>query len=436
MAKFKLNLKTWHIALIIVALLIIAAKGNDLLGRQAPVYGCSISCTNQINQVSTNAEKLSCEQTGKTCSMTQCSGTNYWQLSCSGSGTTCGTRYEGEICTSTSQCRCTNPEGQTLHCLNSVCTPDAIGDGSCGLSEDCHNAPVDCACPSGKVCKQGISLWYCDTTTPPPSSGGYCACKFLGTNTCTGVGLDNNNVCSTGCAHGNTQQEAIDNCNDANSGFEPPTNNCFCIENNDCVRKFGTDCVYGCEFFGPTLPAYDEKTGYARCINNNDALDKINAIGCYKYSEALGACSDYGASECNVEGYVFKYYSASGKPTALASCQASVAPIVCGDKKCMAGEDLSCPNDCYTKGICGDGVCNSANGESEFVCPQDCKAGPLNWWDQVRASIYDTLLKAGVPAALIPILMWGVVLIGGLFAFMFLMNMLQMLMQSMQPPRY
>ena len=58
-----------------------------------------------------------------------------------------------------------------------------------------------------------------------------------------------------------------------------------------------------------------------------------------------------------------------------------VAAVTCGDGVCSSPSEDSgtCPQDCNPG--CGNGVCETGQGESNFQCPSDCPCNADGWCD-------------------------------------------------------
>lgn len=440
MAKRKSKVQPWHVILVCAILLIVLNK-YGMLGRKAPSYNCDIPCTSAFsNQAEVSNEKAWCEAEGKTCTMLTC-GTKFG-LSCTSGGTTpCGgDRYEGEICTTTADCRCKNSAGLTLACIatsstNKVCSPEIIGDGICGSpsgggSEDCHNSPSDCACSSGSTCTQGTSMWYCKAAS---TSSSYCYCqagtsciKYSPTNQlCTNPTLGQ----IANCGVDSNEQTALSKCNSLISA-PSEQNNCFCVENEKCVQEIGPNCKISCFGYGGAVPQQLAKSNCEITLSGQG----VQYAGCYCNLQSSSTCVDkaYSSGGCTPECHY--YWGNEDKAQAKLNCE-NIPTYVCGDTTCDYGEEDTCPGDCYSPGDCGDGICNDAIGETKTTCPSDCKdPGTVTQLDVLKQGLANMLRDAGIPDSMIPMAMLAVYAVGGIFALMLFMMLMQMMVGMMRPP--
>lgn len=237
-----------------------------------------------------------------------------------------------------SDCTCSSPP-----------PPDVCGDGICSSTEDCTSCFSDCDAGLGLCCgnniQQGTEI--CDGSDDTACVSGEVCVPGGRVNQCT-------------CKY---ERNA---CTDyIETGFQCDGYTYYCPLSTDCAltlldgvcineKIFGS---YGCDYLELAPP----DSALKRCVYSGDPGDPGNDQ-CY--------------APVTVQG--IPYLCAVDATGTLNWQLASAAVEVCSDGydnncngfiDCL---DISCASDVYCGGTCGDGVCDSTQGEDTCSCSLDC----------------------------------------------------------------
>ena len=391
--------------------------GSDLgdavcadVGCRAGVPSCSSSCTVDY---STCTDCATCGDGLVNQSNEQCDGTDFAEAACAdvgcGSGfptctddctvdyascTGCATCGDGEVNQDSEQC-----DGSEFR--DATCSDVGCGSGSPTCTSSCtvdYSSCTGCATCGDGVINQASEI--CDG-----SDFGAASCSDVGCGsglpTCTAACTLDYASC-TGCptcGDGviNQESEVCDgddfgsaSCTDVGCGSGPPscTDSCT-IDYSTCtgcptcgdglVNQASEQCD-GTDFGEAACADVGCGAGFPTCTDRCEidyaSCEECPTCGDGVVNQATEECdgADLGSATCGDTPCT------DGTPTCNSDCTLSYdsctgCPVCDNDGVCEVDENCdSCPSDCSSGdgSTCGNGVCETGNGEDCLSCPSDC----------------------------------------------------------------
>ncbi len=289
----------------------------------------------------------SCKLSGGNCDINSDCCSNICSLgTCADSPPACKPFLESGLCSPLSLCTCTSPAD--------CCSGSCLG-GYCRCVNDRSACTDSFQCCPGSICLGGV-------------------CTSCGNSACESEYGENCQTCPQDCCEcgiGGTTVTAY---------FGIPGLITFYCGDGTCNRPFedGDSCPSDCPIFsycGDGFCANDNgrnKETYSTCPADckcGDGVCSKTIEGCHLGAPWSCDSDCFCTNVCNDDGicdpwedYQCYYYG-------------NDCPLECGDGLCdsLEGESCStCEADCGQCSNCGDGFCVGAEGETTATCPQDC----------------------------------------------------------------
>jgi hypothetical protein len=274
---------------------------------------------------------------------------------------------------------------------------------------------IICVTQTGFSCSGCVSDAACDDGNP-------CTTNTCDAGSCV---TTNNNLgnCNDGlycngsetCVDGTCQSGPDITCDDGiactTDACNPLTNSCnytpsdsacsdsfclpeFCNSSSGCQAGTPPTCVHGCN---EAARACNECTVNADCDDNDACNGSETCSGGICQSGIIVNCNNGifcdGTETCNdLGGGAYECISLGNPCTGCDlcnedtdQCDIGAKPDCCGNGVCEVGEScngngpgviVSCPQDCISGSLpgaqCNNGICETADGENCYNCPQDC----------------------------------------------------------------
>jgi hypothetical protein len=304
---------------------------------------CAADCVCSLNTLCTSGMCQACGSSGQgCCANSTCGG----GLSCIGGSCvnpcgngTCEAKY-GENCGTCAQdCGCASDQ----LCSGNQCVK-ACGDGVCDASrgENCTTCAADCGCAGSTICDATHACVGCGMAQSPCCANSQC---LLGLE-CLG------GTCVAPCGDGTCDAVGGESCT-------------TCVL--DCACAAGTVC-------GPASTCQNcGGVGNLCCAGQSCG----NGLVCGSMGTCANPCGD-GVCEAS-RGETCTTCAVDCGCGAGKHCQADAClacggggAVCCDGNLCNSGFMCGSQGTCTPANTCGNGVCESARGETCTTCPADC----------------------------------------------------------------